>query len=332
MPSLKQYSHTLSLASAIVLGCLAGHLFPGIGELSFDLLDYTVLLLVALLISEVPISRLKFAAQDRTTLIALWIVNFLLIPPLGYGLAAVFLRGHELAMIGLVIYLMSPCTDWFLGFVRLSKGNTALGTVFIPISMATQLAAYPVYIRLFTPESVTSQIGEMGNTIFGWFLIPLFVAIILRGVIHYLPYKAAEISRQSISIGSTVVITVLVFQIFAINVGTIIDQIEILPRMLAAILMFFIITWFLVEGFSRRLKLDYENQALLGVSCAARNAPLMLAITTMAIPDQPVVYAAIVVGMVLEFPHLTALAALLLRQRGRAESVSSPVYKRRVST
>jgi hypothetical protein len=41
----------------------------------------------------------------------------------------------------------------------------------------------------------------------------------------------------------------------------------------------------------------------------------MLALTAIALPDQPVVQATIILGMLVEFPHLTILTHLL---RGRA--------------
>ena len=43
----------------------------------------------------------------------------------------------------------------------------------------------------------------------------------------------------------------------------------------------------------------------------------MLAVTAIAIPDQPLIYAALVIGMLVEFPHLTALKHALLLKAGR---------------
>ncbi|MEM6357949.1 MAG: arsenic resistance protein, partial [Pseudomonadota bacterium] len=48
------------------------------------------------------------------------------------------------------------------------------------------------------------------------------------------------------------------------------------------------------------------------ITTAARNAPLMLAVTAIAIPDQPLIYATLVIGMLVEFPHLIGLKQMLL--------------------
>jgi len=43
------------------------------------------------------------------------------------------------------------------------------------------------------------------------------------------------------------------------------------------------------------------------MTTAARNAPLMLAITIIVIPNQPQIYATIIIGLLVVFPHLTIL-------------------------
>ncbi len=45
------------------------------------------------------------------------------------------------------------------------------------------------------------------------------------------------------------------------------------------------------------------------------DAGMMLAVVAIAIPDQPLILAALVIGMLVEFPHLTTLKMILLRKR-----------------
>jgi ACR3 family arsenite efflux pump ArsB len=93
---------------------------------------------------------------------------------------------------------------------------------------------------------------------------------------------------------------------------------------LAAVFLFFIATLFLGDFLSRCFKLAYPEHALLSMTTAARNAPLMLGLTTAVFHDQPLIYAALIIGMLVEFPHLTALKHLLLRQHS---GFPSPVPK-----
>lgn len=60
--------------------------------------------------------------------------------------------------------------------------------------------------------------------------------------------------------------------------------------------------------------LKYPEHCLLGFTTAAMNAPLMLGLSTVAFPEQPLIYATITIGMLIEFPHLTALKAIFLKR------------------
>lgn len=56
------------------------------------------------------------------------------------------------------------------------------------------------------------------------------------------------------------------------------------------------------------------------MSLAARNAPLMLAVTMAALPGPPLVYAGLIIGMLVEFPHLTVPQRVLLGRRHRMQA------------
>ena len=78
--------------------------------------------------------------------------------------------------------------------------------------------------------------------------------------------------------------------------------------------MFFVLTWLVGEFFAKRFRLARPQHVLLSITTTARNSPLMLGLATIALPDQPLVYAVLIIGMLVEFPHLTLLSHLLLRQ------------------
>jgi hypothetical protein len=43
----------------------------------------------------------------------------------------------------------------------------------------------------------------------------------------------------------------------------------------------------------------------------------MLGVTVAAFPEQPLIYAALILGMLVEFPHLTLLRTLMLRLKSQ---------------
>lgn len=305
---------TVLLVTAILAGSALGHLSPASGEVLGSYVDPTVLLLVSLLIFEIRFIAIRQNWSNIRFLSIALVANFVLVPTIGFAIASLFLSGQPLFFTGLVIYFMAPCTDWFLGFTRMAKGDAALGAVLLPINMIAQLLLYPIYLYLFANGIAPVDVGTVGTTLFQWFVVPFAVAIASHHVLNYV-LPSAVFARLLAWAGYSVpsVIALLIVEIFAANIGVIIEHASIFALMLAAIFLFFVATFLLGELISTLAGLPYPQHALLTMTTAARNAPMMLGITAIAMPDQPLIYAAIVIGMLVEFPHLTALRQILLR-------------------
>ncbi len=311
-------STSIILIFGIVIGALLGYFTPVFGERLSNQVDYTLLTLVTLLFFGVRFDALFQVVKDLRFLTVAVLTNFVAIPLFGYGIAALFLSAHPLLFIGLVIYFMSPCTDWFLSFTRLSKGNVALGTALIPINMVLQLLLYPFYLQLFTQNSVQIEASTIGNTLLQWFLLPLLLALIAHQVFHRLLSPTVFERVLNVADNATLWVTAfLVLQLFAGNISVTVAHLSVFVWVLVAVFFFFVIIFLLGEGLSYLFQLCYPERALLSMTMASRNAPLMLAITMVALPDQPLIYAALVIGMLIEIPHLTMLRYVLLSTRNR---------------
>ncbi|HEY0295217.1 MAG TPA: arsenic resistance protein [Bordetella sp.] len=307
---------SLLLIGSIVAGAGIGHQWPTVGELLGGQVDRTLLVLVGLLFFGVPFGAVAQLRGGVRVLGLILLANYLGVPAIGYAIASVLLPSQPLFMVGLVIYFMSPCTDWFLGFTRLARGNFALGTALIPINMVVQLLLYPVYLHLFTRSPVEVEAAIIGDTLLHWFLVPLAAAVLAHYGLHWLLGKA-RFSRvlHRVDQAAPWVIALLVMEIFAANIAVILEHRTVFAWVLLGVFLFFVSTFLLGEGISRLGRLAYPDHALLTMNIAARNAPLMLAVTMAALPGQPLIYAALVIGMLVEFPHLTVLQRILLGQR-----------------
>jgi ACR3 family arsenite efflux pump ArsB len=273
------------------------------------------LVLVSLLFFEISFGKLADAKNHLRFLSIAWVANFILIPLIGWGIASLFLSGKPLLFTGLLIYFIAPCTDWFLGFTRLAKGNTALGAVLLPINLISQLLLFPAFLWLFVGKGGGIDASAIVGTLWQWFLVPFLGAVVAHQILKRVLSETvfARILRHANAM-VPFVIAALVICIFAGNITTILAHATAFGLILVAVFLFFVATWFVSDFLSRRFRLAYPEHALLSMTTAARNAPLMLGLTTAAFPDKPLIYAALIIGMLVEFPHLTALKHLLLRQ------------------
>ena len=306
---------------AILLGSVLGLAAPGTGEALSAGVDPTLLLMIFLLFFEIRLGAVVRGFGNLRFLAVAWGANFLIVPLIGFAIATLFLPNQALLFTGLVIYFISPCTDWFLGFTRMARGDTALGAALIPINMLTQLLLFPLWLWLFTRHTGLVDFEAVPGTLVQWFLLPLIAAQALRFGLEKL-LSQRDFERLLRWVGHIVPLAIagLILQIFAANIGAIAGHLGVFAVILPAVFLFFTTTFLLGEGLSRLAGLTYPQHALLAMTMAARNAPLMLAVTAVAIPDQPLILAALVIGMLVEFPHLTGLKQLLLWQRSRWKS------------
>lgn len=308
------FGTTLLLLAAIAIGSLTGSFAPDAAGRLSGWVDPLILALVSLLFFEVSFANLAGVGRNLRFLSIAWVANFLLIPLIGWGIASLFLSGQPLLLTGLLIYFIAPCTDWFLGFTKLARGNIALGSILLPVNLISQLLLYPVFLGLFSGKALGIDIAGLSQTLWQWFLVPFVSAVVLRQVVRLV--LPAAVSDGIVRLAGGLVpftIAALVVCLFAGNIATILGHKTDFLVILAAVFCFFVATWFLAEFITRRFRLAYPEHALLTMTTAARNAPLMLGLTTAVFPDQPLIHAAIVIGMLVEFPHLTALKHLLLR-------------------
>lgn len=332
-PAAPERTRTQALASllapsilfiaAMTAGAAIGTTAPGATAVLSPLVDPLILVLLTLLFIDV---RWKGVRQLRRTprLAALALgVNFVVAPLVALGLSTVLIADDALRL-GVLIYCLFPCTDWFLGFTRTAGGDTATGAAIIPAMLLLQIALFPVYIALLANESVDSTAAAAAGTMLTWFALPFGLAVAIRLVMRFaLPPGGRKTVRTVTARTVPFAIAAVILTLFAANIGTLAENTGLIPVVLLVVASFFIAMGLIGEGISRLLRLRHPERALMLVSTSARNAPLMLALTALTLPDQPLIVAAIVVGMLLEFPHLTVLTAHLRRTRAVRSRIDS---------
>ncbi|MEM9724182.1 MAG: arsenic resistance protein [Pseudomonadota bacterium] len=303
---------------AMLAGAVFGSAAPEAGAALSATVDPTLYALIFLLLLELRLGAVLRGFGDLRYLGLAWGANFLIAPVIGFLIALALFADQPLLLTAMVIYFMAPCTDWFLGFTRMARGDTAMGAALIPINLLSQLALFPFWLWLFTSHTGVVDFSVLPALLAQWFLLPLIAAQIVRFAVE----KGLSAALAERVIGwagslSQLLIAALIFQIFAVNIGAVTAQLELVPLILLAVFLYFVAVFAVSEGLSRAAGLSYPRRALLSVSLSARNAPLMLAVTAVALPEHPEILAAIVIGMLIEFPHLAALKELLLWRRSR---------------
>ena len=306
---------TLLLPLAILLGLVTGSILPSAGATLGSLIDTLVLGLLALLFFEVRFQPLREASRHLGFLLIAWVTNFLIVPLFAWGIATLFFKGQPALFAGLLLYMLFPCTDWFLAFTRIAKGDVALGSVLMPINLISQLLLFPVYVSFFIGLQSDFNLSSIWPTFGQWFLLPFISAMVIRYLIsRFFSPPRLDFFLKSSGTAIPWVLAGLVFCIFSAHTSQLLSYPRVFALVLLAVFLFFLFTWFIGEFLARRFQLTRPQHVLLAMTTTARNSPLMLGLATIVLPNQPMVYAVLILGMLVEFPHLTLLSNLFKRR------------------
>ncbi|MFT4311106.1 MAG: arsenic resistance protein [Candidatus Woesearchaeota archaeon] len=303
---MKDYMQPILLILAILLGSLTG---VYIYELDEFFVELAIIALLFFVFYNVPLGKITKDIKNRKFLGLAWISNFIIIPLIAFLIASIFVDNSSLVFVGLIIYLVAPCTDWVLGFTKLAKGDVELSSILLPINLISQIILLPVYLYSFSANAVEIPFDAFFETLIFWVLIPFLAAKIL----YYLVSKTKKLHKSTAYSENlaTLSLVSLVFFIFNSNIAVLTQNINLLPQIFIVILMFFVVTYYLIKYLAKYFELKRKEEITLSMTTAARNAPLMLGISLVLFPDASLIHLVLIIGMLVEFPHLITLTHLL---------------------
>ena len=126
---------------------------------------------------QVPVTHLHEAMRDRQYLSATLLANFVLVPMVVWLLAWLVPREPAI-LLGIYLVLLVPCTDWFVVFTHLGRGDARLAITSTPVILLAQFLLLPVYLWLFMGQTFREVIrAGPFIQVFMWLIVmPLIAA------------------------------------------------------------------------------------------------------------------------------------------------------------
>ena len=106
------------------------------------------MVMLFLVFLQIPLKDILKSFKNLKFTLTAVIINFIWTPLLILVLGRLFLVDHPELLIGYIMLMVTPCTDWYLIFTGISKGNVALGSSILPLNLVLQLVLLPVYVFL----------------------------------------------------------------------------------------------------------------------------------------------------------------------------------------
>ena len=261
---------------------------------------------------EVPLNELKDSFKNVKFTSTSLIINFLWTPLFGYFVGSLFLRGNVDVLIGFFMLILTPCTDWYLVFTKMAKGDLTLSLSILPINLILQIILLPIYLVLFFSTANSMDYSQLAFSLVIVIVIPFVAAQITKLVLNNgLKQKAAEL-MGSLQIW---LLSLAVFCIFASQGVLLFENLNSIAVLFVPLILFFIVNTAIDLLVSEKINFTYSEYASLTMTTLARNSPLALAIAINSFPGHELISIALVIGPLIELPVLYVVSRFCLKIR-----------------
>lgn len=292
----------------IFISIILGLIFSNISLIAHNT-DYliTVFLCPMLfgLFLEIPLSELKNSFKNVKFSLTSLIINFIWTPLFGYFLGSLFLKGNVDILIGFFMLILTPCTDWYLIFTKLAKGDLALSLSILPINLILQIILLPVYLIIFFSNGINLDYPQLAYSLLIVIVIPFVASQIAKFILN-----DGHIGK--ISSLQTYFLALAVFCIFASQGGLLFKNLDSIVKIFIPLIIFFGANAAIDLLISEKINFTYPEYASLTMTTLARNSPLALAIAINSFPGHELISIALVIGPLIELPILYVVSKFCL--------------------
>lgn len=304
----------------IILSALAGlalGYLTTFGNYSVSLIEPFLMVLLYFVFLSVDGQKLKQSFLNiKFTAMAL-AVNFLWTPAFAYCLGLAFFGSSVDLQMGLVMLMVTPCTDWYLVFTGIAKGNVELGASILPLNLLLQILLLPVYLLLFFGGNINFNGFSVIVSIITVLIIPFVLALLTKAIGKQRESWSSGIQmlKNQSDAAQLIFLCLAVVSMFASESKNVFENPALLLRMMIPLVIFFAVNFILVQFIGKKAELSARDTTALNFTTLARNSPLSLAIAVAAFPDRPLISLALVIGPLIELPALSIIANIIKKKR-----------------
>lgn len=308
--------HPVCIMASALAGLALGY-FTVFGAFSAHFIEPFLMVLLYFVFLSVDGGKFKESFRDVKFTGTSLGINFVWTPLFSYVLGLVFFYDSLDLRIGLVMLMVTPCTDWYLVFTGLAKGNVELGASILPLNLLLQILLLPVYLFLFFGGSIHFGQWQVLLSIAFVLVIPWSLAALTR----WMGRRCASWRRRVDQWkewgdrGQMIFLCLAVIAMFGSESQAVFDNLSLLLQMMIPLVLFFAINFIGAWRVGRWEQFPDRDITALIFTTMARNSPLSLAIAAVAFPDRPLISLALVIGPLIELPVLGAAVHVIQRTR-----------------
>ena len=294
--------------SAVLIGLLLSNINI-IAQNTGNLINLFLCLMIYGLFLEVNLNELKNSFKNVKFTLTSLAINFIWTPLFGYFMGSLFLKGNVDILIGFFMLILTPCTDWYLVFTKLAKGDLNLSLSILPLNLILQILLLPIYLVIFFSSGNSMDHMQIIYSILIVIVIPFVGAQITKFLLNETIKEKVTGTISSLEIWF---LSIAVFCIFSSQGSLLFDNLNSVISIFIPLIIFFIANTIIDLLLSEKINFTYSEYASLTMTTLARNSPLALAIAINSFPNHELIAIALVIGPLIELPVLYIVSKFCL--------------------
>lgn len=267
-------AQSLVILAAVGVGLALGHI-PAVAATAGDWILPLLMSMLAGVFLQVRVRDCGRALRFRGVAVASLVVNFAWTPLFAWGLGWLFLGDQPALWVGFLMLAVTPCTDWYLVFTGISKGNLPLSTTLLPVNLVLQLLLLPLYLAVLAGAVIPINWPLIFQGIGLVLVLPFLVAAGLRHAI--VRFRSEDwLDRRllpPVQRSQTILLALAIAAVFASEGEAIAQKPRMLLLLLPPLLLFFGGNFALAFLVGKWLRTSFENFVSLSYLTLARNSP-----------------------------------------------------------
>ncbi|MFB1083392.1 arsenic resistance protein [Jeotgalibacillus sp. JSM ZJ347] len=300
--------YTFFILGAVGIGMIFSQL-NGAGSVAKGLVLPLLALMIYLTFLQIPLKDVKASFRNKAFSISAILINFVWTPVFAWVLTFVFFPDQPALAIGLIMLLVTPCTDWYLIFTGVAKGNTALSVAILPLNLILQIVLLPVYLFIFFGTGETVEAAYLIEGVIWVLFVPLMLAVLMKKLLKGKRLLEANLLESL----PTIFLVLAIVAMFAAQGNMLLENTGIFLQILPPLIIFFAVNFFISRRTGKLCRLSAGDRVSLTMTTLARNSPLALAIAAAAFPNEPLIALILVIGPLIELPVLALVSRVMLK-------------------
>lgn len=244
--------YTFIIFLAVIIGISLGQLEP----IRTSAESFIVPLLISMLyitFLQIPFEEIRKSFKNLKFTSTTVIMNFLWTPLLAWLLALLFLGDNPALYIGFIMLMVTPCTDWYIIFTGLAKGNVALSTAILPLNLLLQVFLLPVYLLIFGGTTGFIELSFLVESILIVLFIPLALSVLTKALLKSKQQFAKNLLSK-LSALPIISLSLAIVAMFASQGQLLLDNLNLLWKLTIPILLYFVINFIVGRKIGQLLK------------------------------------------------------------------------------